>query len=178
MEQQTQLTSEQQELDTPLVSLFRHNLWANLRLFAVCMALDEQQLAATAAGTYGPIYNTLRHIVSAEQRYVVHLTGQEPAHPLRREDNPDIATLCTYVRRSGEDLIAIAARMAADRLMSMEWDEKRWPVPASLLLAQALHHANEHRTQVMTILTQLGIEPPDLSGWAYIEEHVTPTPLG
>jgi uncharacterized damage-inducible protein DinB len=48
-------------------------------------------------------------------------------------------------------------------------------VPASLILTQAINHATEHRAQVTTILTQQGVEPPDLSGWAYVEEHVTPT---
>ena len=32
------------------------------------------------------------------------------------------------------------------------------------------NHATEHRAQIMAILTQLGVEPRDLSGWAYFEE--------
>ena len=40
----------------------------------------------------------------------------------------------------------------------------------SSLLVQAINHATEHRTQISAIITQLGIEPPDLSGWVYMEE--------
>jgi len=32
-----------------------------------------------------------------------------------------------------------------------------------------INHATEHRAQIMAILTQLGIQPPDLDGWSYFE---------
>ena len=38
---------------------------------------------------------------------------------------------------------------------------------AGLLLLQAVNHATEHRSQIATILTQLGVEPPDMSGWRF-----------
>jgi uncharacterized damage-inducible protein DinB len=40
-------------------------------------------------------------------------------------------------------------------------------MPASIILIQAINHATEHRAHVMTIITQMGIEPPDVSGWEY-----------
>jgi uncharacterized damage-inducible protein DinB len=175
MDQQTQSQPDRPEGDLPLVALFRHNLWANLRLLDACAALNEQQLAATTAGTYGPIYNTLRHIVAAEQGYLRRLSGRQPETPLQPEDNPDVAALRDYARHTGEGLIAIAASAAPADVVPLEWDDQQWPVPASLILTQAINHATEHRAQVMTILTQQGVEPPDLSAWAYIEEHVTPT---
>lgn len=175
MDKQTGSQPEGSPGDIPLVALFRHNLWANLRLFDTCVALDEEQLAATTIGTFGAIYNTLRHIVAAEQSYLFRLSGQQSDLPMQREDNPDVTVLRAYVQRSGEGLIAFAGSTGPSDVLPMEWDEQRWPVPASLILTQVINHANEHRAQVMTILTQEGVEPPDLSGWAYIEEHVTPT---
>lgn len=166
--------NQQPPPDPPLVALFRQNMWANLRLLDACAALDEAQLAATASGTYGSIYATLRHLVRAEQAYLNHLSGVKQGTPLGWDGNPDLATLPGYARQAGEGLIAVAGRITPVDIVHLEWDEKRWPVPASLILAQALNHAGEHRAQVMTIMTQLGIEPPELSGWAYIEEQVTP----
>ena len=178
MSQQTYSQPERPENDLPLVALFRHNLWANLRLLDACAALNEQQLAATTAGTFGPINNTLKHIVGAEQGYLIHLTGRQPETPLRREDNPDVAALREYARQFGEGLIAVAAGVSPSDVVNLEGGGQRWPAPASLILTQAINHATEHRAQVMTILTQQGIEPPELSGWAYMEEHVTPTAAG
>jgi uncharacterized damage-inducible protein DinB len=37
------------------------------------------------------------------------------------------------------------------------------------LLVQAPSHAMEHRTQVASIITALGLEPPDTSTWAWID---------
>jgi uncharacterized damage-inducible protein DinB len=33
-----------------------------------------------------------------------------------------------------------------------------------------INHATEHRAQIMVMLTQLGIQPPELDGWAYFDE--------
>jgi len=40
-------------------------------------------------------------------------------------------------------------------------------LPALVPLSQAIHHANDHRSQIATLLTHQGIEPPDLDVWAY-----------
>ena len=49
-------------------------------------------------------------------------------------------------------------------------------MPASLLLLQAVNHGTEHRSQVATILTQLGVVPPEMDGWTYFDEsgHLIP----
>jgi uncharacterized damage-inducible protein DinB len=36
-------------------------------------------------------------------------------------------------------------------------------------LAQALHHGTDHRSQIFTALTTLGIEPPGIDVWEYGE---------
>jgi uncharacterized damage-inducible protein DinB len=38
---------------------------------------------------------------------------------------------------------------------------------AALLLTQSINHSTEHRSHVMTVLTQVGVEPPELDGWFY-----------
>ena len=34
-------------------------------------------------------------------------------------------------------------------------------------LAQAIHHGTDHRSQICTALTMLGIEPPFIDVWAF-----------
>ena len=36
-------------------------------------------------------------------------------------------------------------------------------------LAQALHHGTDHRSQICTALTSLGVEPPSIDVWDYGE---------
>ena len=47
-------------------------------------------------------------------------------------------------------------------------------------LAQVLHHGTDHRSQICTALTSIGIEPPDVDVWSYAEatgrDHFVPLP--
>ena len=53
------------------------------------------------------------------------------------------------------------------RAMAEAEHEISFATPAALFLLQAINHATEHRAQIATTLTQLGIEPPVLDGWAF-----------
>lgn len=164
------------EGETALVTLFRHNLWANLGLFDACAALDEEQLAATAVGTYGSIYDTLSHLVRSEQGYLFLLTGDSPVARLSREERYDIPALRRYARLFGEGLMAVAASATPDDVAVSVEEDGSWTMPAGVVLAQVINHATEHRAQIMTILTQLGFQPPELDSWAFGDRYGTFTP--
>lgn len=166
--------------DTPLVVLFRHNLWANLRLIDACAALDTAQSAVTMTGTYGSIFDTLHHIARAEQSYLGILTGRPPETRLRLDRATNMVEIQEQARLAGEGLIAYAAGVAPSDVGYSDDDEDEnlvWPIPAGMLLTQVINHATEHRAQIMTILTQQGIEPPDLSGWKFMDHTTTVTPI-
>ena len=42
-------------------------------------------------------------------------------------------------------------------------------VPAGVILAQALHHGNEHRAHICTVLSSIGVTTPALGLWDYAE---------
>ena len=39
--------------------------------------------------------------------------------------------------------------------------------PIGIRLAQALHHGTDHRSQICTALTTLGVEPPRIDVWDF-----------
>ena len=39
--------------------------------------------------------------------------------------------------------------------------------PLTIRLAQVIHHGTDHRSQVCTALTTLGIEPPAIDAWDF-----------
>ena len=41
--------------------------------------------------------------------------------------------------------------------------------PIGFRLAQVVHHGTDHRSQVCTALTSLGVDPPIIDLWAYGE---------
>ena len=154
-----------------LANLFTMNLWANLALIDACAALDASVLDAAAPGTYDTIRATLWHMIEAENRFLAALMGEENAglKPLAGSNDGDLSTLRVYAIDAGAGLAAWAENVAGDPMLSGEWDDGPYHVPASMFAAQALLHAKEHRTQIQDALARAGIEPPDLDAWTWWE---------
>jgi uncharacterized damage-inducible protein DinB len=156
-------------MDT-FTTLFRHNLWANLRILERCAGLTEEQLDATVAGTFGSIRDTLQHMATSERSYFSRISTGQPYR--RPKDAPPLtmAEMSESVRTSGSGLIEWASRVQANDTVQVDWQGTPRQVPKTIILTQVINHATEHRAQIMTILTQLGIQPPDLDGWTYFDE--------
>ena len=153
-----------------LTVLFSHNRWANLQLLEICAGLTSEQLEATIIGAYGSIQDTLEHIVTAERSYFSRISTSQPyRHP---EDTPPLtlAEMMAWARTTGSGLIEWAQKVGAEDTVEIDWDGTLRDVPKTILLTQAINHATEHRAQVMAILTQLGIQPPELDSWTYFDE--------
>jgi uncharacterized damage-inducible protein DinB len=150
-----------------LLELYRHKTWATLRLIEFCEKLPPENLEETTPGTYGSIRATLHHLVTAEDNYQTAVTGEPIGEPL-----PPDATLETLARR----IRALAPRweaLANDPAAPEREVSNRAGTRIArgvAVLAQAIHHADDHRTQVASILGGRGVEPPDLDVWAYGEE--------
>jgi uncharacterized damage-inducible protein DinB len=150
---------------------FGHHTWASLELMDACAALDEHQLRTGTIGVYGSIIETLRHLVGSDCSYLRVTSGQE-------HDAVDVETA---------DLAALRGEMAAHSaawadLLGRELDADEWLVrhrpdgsethaTVGIRLAQALHHGTDHRSQICTILTNLGVEPPQIAVWDYGLTH-------
>jgi uncharacterized damage-inducible protein DinB len=146
-----------------LIEAFRYHKWANLQLLEVCAGLEAEQLQLTSTGTYGSIAATFLHLAAAEQRYVKRLGGSAPQLS-EKSEFPGIDWLRGQMERSGDELLALAGRVRPDDTTPAEgtFHVRHW-VP----IVQSLHHGNDHRTHICTILGQNGIDYPDLDVWAY-----------
>ena len=151
-----------------LIDLFRHNAWATRQLLDVCQALTDEQLATTVPGTYGSIIDTLRHTVRSEGGYCRRLTGDEPDW-YASDDTPTVTELmerCDDLESRWAQFLTTS--FDAERTFIMPWHDGIYrDVPADIVLAQVIHHGNEHRSQVATALTTLGVEPPGWGLWEY-----------
>ncbi len=152
-----------------LHDLARHNAWATRQLVEYCRGLDEETLNATVPGTYGTIIETLRHIIDAEMGYLYRLTGAWSEYPWPRDETVGLDVLserAAVLATVWEQFLA--GEVDTERLGEARGDEGEvYAVPAGVFITQALHHANEHRAHVCTILGALGYEPPEVSGWEY-----------
>jgi uncharacterized damage-inducible protein DinB len=156
---------------TGLLDPLRHNTWATKQLLAFCERLTPEQLNATSEGTYGTILGTLQHLVGAEDRYRFRLSGVKASWPQEPEETADLGELSRMVDELGSFWEDLAAKpFDPDRTIPGKDREGRtFEVKAGLLVAQTLNHGNEHRAQIFTVLTTIGVQPPDLDGWSYGE---------
>ena len=150
------------------VEAFRYHRWANLHLLDACAALTDEQRELTAPGTYGTVAATLLHLVGAEQRYLARFTGEEPKVGEKR-GFPGVETLRAVAAESGDRLIDIAGRVDPDEEFDTTFANRPHRLRKGIVLLQALHHGNDHRTHVCTVLGYHGIEYGDMDVWSYGE---------
>jgi len=153
-------------MDTVLIESFGYHKWANLYLLDACAKLPVKELSLTVPGTYGTIAATFHHMASAEQRYTRRLGAGDPR--IRESDAfPGLLVLREHMERSGDQLIEAAGRLKGDETSEGKDESGRFTVTSGVVLVQALHHGNDHRTQICTILGHHGISHGDMDVWAY-----------
>lgn len=160
-----------------LLELFRHKTWATLRLIELCQGLDDEHLDATIPGTYGTIRDTLRHIVESEEGYYSQLTRarfrtkEEAAAFARPKQLPEgpvpLQELAERIRRLGPlwEALAQDTDIAGREITTTDG----WIIPGAVPMAQTIHHADDHRTHILSILGARGLEVPELDLWGYAE---------
>ena len=150
-----------------LKDAFGHHIWANERILDACAALTAEQLATPVPGTYGSIESTVRHLIAADNFYLwVYNGSQGPVIP--SANALDIAELRAANALHGAgyaDLLAVPQDPDAD--VAEHGDGWDYVATQGIRLAQIVHHGSDHRSQICTGLTSLGIQPPDIDLWAY-----------
>jgi uncharacterized damage-inducible protein DinB len=161
--------SREMSIDPLLRDGFAHEAWANIALIAFCERLTPAQLHATTPGAYGSVVETIRHQLDAAAWYqhrlgLDRLTWEEEDRAT--DDLGELRGRAEEIERRWERLLA--GPIDPERVIASP-PEARPPehLRAGVYLAQVLNHGVEHRGQVCTILTTLGIEAPELDVWAY-----------
>ena len=164
-----------------LEDAFAHHVWATLRLIDACLVLSAEQMATAIPGTYGSILDTQRHLVGADASYLFVTSGERT--PLIDEDHMSLPELRAEMEGHG----TAWSRLLADDLdpdavlVRHRDDGSETHAPMGIRLAQALHHGTDHRSQICTALTSLGVEPPYIDAWDFGFQdgrvvEVAPTP--
>ena len=151
------------------VELLKHNTMMNDRLLEVCRGLTDEQLESSVEGTYGTIGATLVHVAGGQQSYAARFFGRERPQRLAETPFPGFDALTGAFNEGNTLLERAAAEAATDGYVIIEDDDPdtKWRMHRSLLLLQAINHGTEHRSQIATILTQLGITAPEMDGWTF-----------
>lgn len=140
---------------------FGHHVWATEQLLEHCRKLTPDQLALTAPGTFGSVIDTLDHLVSSDRSYLEGVTVGGRLPPLNAgEPGP----LLEHLARSRDGWFAyLDSKPDFDAMV----ERQSGSYPAWVLVLQAIHHGNDHRTHAGTALLRHGLQPGDIDVWGY-----------
>jgi uncharacterized damage-inducible protein DinB len=146
--------------------LFRHMAWANARLFAPLQTLPDHILAYCEPGNTWNVAMIAQHMAGSATAYARLLDETyQPAwieRPTTSADFSVVAAACATadarLHRSAHTPHGVVVRPDQSVLLR------------STILAQAIHHATEHRAQIAGALIANGVTAlnlDDLDVWAF-----------
>jgi uncharacterized damage-inducible protein DinB len=157
-------------IDPTLDRLLRHMAWANAELIARLTELPVDSLSLASPRNEWTVVMILDHLVSAAGRYASRLEGG--SRPERAESPATAAGLAELAA----DCAAYDARIRAQAAMPdgpAGFAGQASDLPArSTVVAQAIHHATEHRAQIAGALATNGVDAIDLDAldlWAFAD---------
>jgi uncharacterized damage-inducible protein DinB len=146
--------------------------WATDTLVDFCLGLTPEQLALTTPGTMGTVKATLIHLVGAKERYAAAVRGApQPEDAIRETTTTDLQ----HVRARAKALSAVFDEFGRGTIDLDSTVERRGAdgivqeMPMWVLLAQFLHHGNEHRAQLGSIFGANGVELPHYSAFSWAQ---------
>jgi len=157
--------------------LFAYNAWANRRCFAALHLLPAEPYFRDLKSSHGGIHGTLCHIVWAEELWLNRWLGKpNPAVPQGR----DLATLAAARTRweaveaeRGRWLAGLTERRLDDTLAVRPSAGGEYRHNFRQMVRHAVDHSTYHRGQIVTLLRQVGVTPPNTGLIVFYRERGT-----
>lgn len=142
--------------------LLRHMSWANQRVYDAVKVLPDLALDAYIVNTEWTAGRIMQHIVGGANWYIFCLTEA----PLRNIELPEsMVSLNSLQEQLAElDSKIFSQSELPDEYLTIKEDNGSWGAMRSTILAQAIYHAAEHRTQLIDALESKGFSPISLDG--------------
>ena len=148
--------------------LLRHMTWANQRVYDEVKRLPDLALDAYIINTEWTVGRILQHIASGAEWYVFCLT-ETPRRDIKYPESMESLNLLQERLAEFDAKIYTQSELPDENLTITE-DDGSWQALRSTILAQSIHHAAEHRTQLIDALESKGfslISLDDLDLWKF-----------
>jgi uncharacterized damage-inducible protein DinB len=147
----------------------RYSAWASRRVLDAVMALPEEQRGRDLGSSHKGLLGTLDHILFGDRVWIERMLGT----PIGASGEP-IEVEWPKVQKRWDDW---ASSVTDDDLMRViDYRDLRGAArqsAASEIVMHVVNHATLHRGQVMSMLRQLGIAPPQTDLIAFYREEKT-----
>jgi uncharacterized damage-inducible protein DinB len=164
--------------------LFAYTGWANARVLDAAAALPPEELLRDVRIGHKSILGTLLHVAGADWIWLQRWLGNSPVGPDAWAGwTPDDARSLEQVREKWQPVVRrrdAYLETLSDADVSRELSYTRFTgEPYSLPLVQQLqhvvNHATLHRGQVVGMIRQLGVAPPQTDLLFYVMETRAPS---
>ncbi|HEX2834639.1 MAG TPA: DinB family protein [Thermoanaerobaculia bacterium] len=146
--------------------LYRYNDWANARLLATIAELPDEAFTRTIVSSFPSIRDTVAHIAFAEWLWLGRWRGAGPSGMPAWSRDASFAVLRETLQEIAVDREAYlreltdAAVGSTIDYVSTEGDP--FTMPLADLFVHCANHSTYHRGQLVTMLRQVGAEPPNM----------------
>lgn len=152
-----------------------YNHWANLRLADAVSELDKNQFSKLITSSFPSIQETMVHIVWAEVLWLERWQGKTFSPALEPGDYPD----SDHIKKKFESLYKNQIRFlkklepgSGDQKVSyINFKGEKWTYTLSQTVEHLIVHSAYHRGQLVTLLRQSGVEPPNTDYLQFIDSQ-------
>ncbi len=157
-------------------TMFDYSIWARDKLLGPVETLDETQLrSAPESGVYGSLYDTMVHMAVSEWLWIQRCLGESPLKLPKGDDFANLRVLIDWWNAQHATAVSYLSSISDDDLSKdityIAPDGKTRTRKVWHMLLQVPNHQTEHRSQLASMLGQMGAEVPPTDLVVYLSEQ-------
>jgi uncharacterized damage-inducible protein DinB len=139
-------------------------LWADRMMLKAVREVSPEDLTRDAGISFGSLLGTMVHMLGSQRLWLSRFSGSPIERRPDLTDFPDLSSWIHGWEETAAGIEAFLASLTAEQLAAeITWVDAEGPVHTRPLWQPVCHmvnHATYHRGQVVSLLRQLGYEPP------------------
>jgi len=156
-----------------LIDQITYNRWANFCLIEATSELDMERFTQNLISSFPSIQQTWVHILWAEELWLERWQG----HSFVEELNPNNYPTSDHIKQKMENLSKSQIQLL-NRYQSGDENKKisyenfqgeKWAYTLQQMVQHMTMHSAYHRGQLVTLLRQLGMKPPNTDYLMFID---------
>lgn len=154
--------------------LVAYSAWASNRVFDAVTPIPGEDLVRDLKSSHKSIHGTLVHMVSAERIWLARVQGAAEAPILEGADVPTLASLRAVWEQVGYDMArflgGITDKKLQESITARSPKGDMYTHTIGQVISHVVDHSTYHRGQVITLMRQLGVVPPNTGMITFFRE--------
>jgi uncharacterized damage-inducible protein DinB len=163
------------ELVGAVRQMLLYTLWADRLCLKALEPVSHEDLVRDTGTSFGSLLGNLAHILGSQRLWLARFAGRR----LDRVDFPDWESLSSAWAETSAELGSFLASLTAGQVSAdLTWTTTTGQVCTRPLWQPMLHlvnHSTYHRGQVVSLLRQLGYQPPATDLIHFFLDQAIPT---